>query len=166
MAAIQRWIVSVTATALLTGLCRLLMPQGSARRVGAMVCALLLFTAIVAPLGQVRLETLSDSVSAWAQQYEGYSGELEETNRQLERGLIEERCAAYLEDRARALGCPCAAAVECAGEEGVPVPVRVTFFGVLGPEQREQLSALAASELGVEQVAYSEQAPQAEEERS
>lgn len=157
MEVLQRWIVSVTATALLTGMCRLLMPQGSARRVGGMVCALLLFTAIVAPVRQVRLEEVGDSLSDWAQQYEGYSHDLEETNRALERSLIEEQCAAYLEDRAAEQGCICTVSVTCGEREGVPVPVRVSLSGALDSSQREQLSALAVSELGVEQVVFSEE---------
>ena len=62
MEAIQRWIVSVSAMALLTGLCRSLMLPGPARRVGGMVCALLLFTVLVAPVRQIRLERLGEEL--------------------------------------------------------------------------------------------------------
>ena len=155
MEAIQGWIVSVTAMSLLVGLCRALMPEGSARRVGGMVCALLLFVTVVAPLGQVRLERLGESLSDWAEQYQGYSGALEETDRSLTQSLIEEQCAAYLEDRARSLGCSCKAAVTCQERDGLSVPASVAFSGALTQAQREQLQALTAAELGLKEVSFS-----------
>lgn len=155
MEAIERWIVSVTALSLLVGICRGLTPEGSARRVGGMVSALLLFVAAVSPLRRLRLEHLGDAVSAWAERYEGYSSALEETDRALTRGLVEEQCAAYLERRAGELGCPCAVTVMCREQEGLSVPARARVTGTLRPEQRERLRALAASELGLEGDALS-----------
>ena len=150
MEAIQRWIVSVSAMALLTGLCRSLMLPGPARRVGGMVCALLLFTVLVAPVRQIRLERLGDALTDWAGQYAGYSSALEETDRSLERSLIAQEAAAYLEDRAKALGCSCSAKVECSEREGVSVPEAVTLTGSLNEEQREALRSAAVNELGLD----------------
>ena len=161
MAAIQRWIVSITAMALLTGLCRSLMLPGTARRVGGMVCALLLFTVIVAPVRKLRPEQLGEALSDWAGQYEGYSSALQETDRVLERDLIARQCGAYLEERARSLGCTCTAAVKCMEREGVSVPASVTISGTLSAEQREALRSAAVSDLGMEpsQVHFSEEKP-------
>lgn len=161
MAAIQRWIVSITAMALLTGLCRSLMLPGAARRVGGMVCALLLFTVIVAPVRKLLPEQLGEALSDWAGQYEGYSSALQETDRALERDLIARQCGAYLEERARSLGCACTAAVECGEREGVSVPAGVTISGTLSAEQREALLTSAVSDLGMEaaQVHFLEEKP-------
>ena len=158
MAAIQRWIVSVTAMALVTGLCRSLMPEGPPRRVGGLVCGLLLFTVLVAPVKRLRLDGLGDALTDWASQYEGYSSALEEADRSLERSLIEEQCGAYLEDKARALGCTCTAAVECEEREGLSVPAAVTISGELTREQREELRSVAVTELALEgeQVHFAE----------
>jgi stage III sporulation protein AF len=136
--------------ALVTGLCRSLMPEGASRRVGGLVCGLLLFTVLVAPVKGVRLEGLGDALTDWAGQYEGYSSAMEETDRSLERSLVEAQCGAYLEDRARELGCTCTAAVECEEREGLSVPAEVTFSGELTQEQRETLRSLAVTELALE----------------
>ena len=159
MEGIQRWIVSLTAMAMLTGIFRSLMPEGSARRVGGLVCALMLFLVLAAPVTRMRLDRLGQSLGDWAQQYEGYSGALEETDRALQRSLIEEQCQAYLEDRARALGSPCTAAVECRERDGVDVPGLVTFTGALSGEQRSALRSMVVSELGLEpeQIRFSEE---------
>lgn len=161
MAAIQRWIVSITAMALLTGMCRSLMLPGAARRVGGMVCSLLLFTVIVAPVRRLRPEQLGEALSDWAEQYEGYSSALQETDRTLAQDLIARQCGAYLEERAQALGCTCTAAVECGEREGVSVPATVTICGTLNAEQREALRTWAVSDLGMEpsQVHFAEEVP-------
>jgi stage III sporulation protein AF len=114
------------------------------------VCGLLLFTVLVAPVKRVRLEGLGDALTDWAGQYEGYSSALEETDRSLERSLVEAQCGAYLEDRARELGCTCTAAVECEEREGLSVPAEVTISGELTQEQREELRSLAVTELALE----------------
>lgn len=147
--------------ALLTGLCRSLMLPGTARRVGGMVCALLLFTVIVAPVRKLRPEQLGEALSDWAGQYEGYSSALQETDRVLERDLIARQCGAYLEERARTLGCTCTAAVKCMEPEGVSVPASVTISGTLSAEQREALRSAAVSDLGMEpsQVHFLEEKP-------
>jgi stage III sporulation protein AF len=137
--------------ALVTGLCRSLMPEGPPRRVGGLVCGLLLFTVLVAPVKRVRLDGLGDALTDWASQYEGYSSALEETDRSLERSLIEEQCGAYLEDKARALGCTCTAAVECEEREGLSVPAAVTISGELTREQQEALRSVAVTELALEE---------------
>jgi stage III sporulation protein AF len=134
------------------------MPEGPPRRVGGLVCGLLLFTVLVAPVKRVRLDGLGDALTDWASQYEGYSSALEETDRSLERSLIEEQCGAYLEDKARALGCTCTAAVECEEREGLSVPAAVTISGELTREQREELRSVAVTELALEgdQVHFAE----------
>lgn len=141
---------------LLTGLCRLLMPAGSVRRVGGMACALLLFVTAIAPLGQVRLERLGDSLSAWAERYQGYSSALEETDRSLQRALTEEQCAAYLARRAGSLGCTCTVTVHCRERDALSVPDQVCFSGTLTQEQQERLRELTCAELGVqsEQISF------------
>lgn len=151
METLRGWVVSVTAMALLSAICRGLMPEGPARRVGGMACALLLFLVIVTPAARLRVEDLPRKLGEAVKGYEVYSSDLEKADRSLTAELVARQCAAHLEQRAAERDCACTVVVFCGEREGVCVPERAEISGALTGEQQSTITELAVTELGLEE---------------
>ena len=76
--------------------------------------------------------------------------QLEETDEQLMADIIAEETAAYIEEKAAAMGVKCRALVICRqAEEGFPLPASVTVLGGLTEAQRRMLSGVIAADLAI-----------------
>ena len=122
MTIIRTWLLSVTVSAMVIAVAEALMPEGSVKKVGRLTGGLSLILGLVQPLVRLDYDDLYDLVSS------------------LPAGSI----------RQEELGATCGAAVKCRlGEDGIPVPERVTVSGALTGAQKEALSAYLEEELGL-----------------
>lgn len=154
MGAVGRWLTAVISVSLLCAMAGALMPQGAVKRVGRLVCGLVLLAAILSPLRELDV----DAGRQWLDGYLDSTGQwetaLKETvNRQM-KTIIEEECAAYIVDKAAQLGLRCTLRVECREtEEGLYLPVRAEVRGPLSDSGRTRLIRLIAEDLGVPEEA-------------
>ena len=154
MGAVGRWLTAVISVSLLCAMAGALMPQGAVKRVGRLVCGLVLLAAILSPLRELDV----DAGRQWLDGYLDSTGQwetaLKETvNRQMIT-IIEEECAAYIVDKAAQLGLRCTLRVECREtEEGLYLPVRAEVRGPLSDSGRTRLIRLIAEDLGVPEEA-------------
>lgn len=150
MGALRSWLLAVTAVSLLCAAADALMPPGAVKRVGRLVCGLVLMGAILSPVTELDLDMgqqwLEDCLSGLHSREE----ELEEAVNSQMKDIIERECAAYIVDKAAELGWTCAAQVECrASEDGVYLPCRARVAGALTEEGRARLTHMIAEDLGV-----------------
>ena len=149
MEGVQLWLRSVLAASLVCALADALTPKGGVKGVQRLVCGLVLAAAALSPLLQLDLE-------GGEQWLEDYFARLEEQKVQLKeetdmKAIIERSFGAYIVDKAAQLGLPpVQAQVECQeGEAGVYLPKTLQVRGNLSQEERERLSQVLESELGV-----------------
>ena len=83
MAGVGSWLLSITGASVLCALADGLMPAGPVRRVGRLVCGLVLLAVILAPLAQLDLE----GGQRWLEEY--HLG-LEDRTQELERQVDEQ----------------------------------------------------------------------------
>lgn len=150
MAAVREWLLSLVAAALLCALADALMPKGAVRRVGRLVCGLVLLAAILSPA--VRLDVAGGQ--RWLEDYlasvDRRTAELRETVDSQRKVIIEQEYAAYIVDKAAELGLSCSVRVTCRdGEEGLYLPERVEITGTFSDSARAGLARCIAEELGV-----------------
>lgn len=150
MEAVRGWLLTVISVSLLCAVASALMPPGAVRRVGKLVCGLVLLAAVLSPAGEVD----TDVGRRWLEDYFAGLGrrteELEETVDSQMKHIIEQECAAYIVDKAAQMGMECSARVECrAGEEGVYLPVRTEVSGSLTEEDRARLFQIVQEDLGI-----------------
>ena len=161
--AIGQWLTGITCAALIAALAERLTPAGPVRRIGRLTCGLVLLTVLLAPLLPLREDTLSGALAEYRLELEDYRRALEEENRTVMKSIIEEQCAAYIQDKADALGIPCTVEVQAEElEGGWPAPRHVTVDGQLTQEQRGALTALIEAEFAVpaeEQTYISQEEP-------
>lgn len=150
MELVRQWLLSVTCAALIAALADELMPKGAVKQVGKLVCALVLLCAVLRPVLSVQLPDAGQLLSEIRGEVEYSRNGLEQGSEQILKTLIERECDAYIVDKAAVLGAVCQVQVECKEDEaGVWLPYRATVAGHLNDGQRQELTALVRSELGI-----------------
>lgn len=150
MGAARGWLLAVISASLICALADALMPPGAVRRVGRLVCGLVLLGAILPPLTSL---DLSDG-RRWLEDYlaslEDREAELTQTVNSQMKIIIEQEYAAYIVDKATELGLTCELRVECGlSEEGLYLPARTEVSGPLTEGERALISRMIAENLGV-----------------
>ena len=130
MGALREWLTSLVAVSMLLSVAQTLVPEGSIRKISSFTGGLILLVVLLRPLLGADLSRLDlhleDYGRAIGQRQEelGAAGEAELT------GIIEERTAAYISDKADTLGLPVKVRVTAkSGKDGVPVPWQVELWG-------------------------------------
>lgn len=150
MGAVRGWLLAVIAVSLLCAVAEALMPSGAVKRVGRLVCGLVLVGAILSPAARLDV----DGGRRWLERYlfsvQAREAELEhEVNGQM-KIIIEQEYAAYIVDKAAELGWTCTARVTCErSEEGLYLPVRTEVTGLQTAGVPAQLVQSIAEDLGV-----------------
>lgn len=150
MVAVRSWLLAVIAAALLCAVADALMPPGAVKRVGRLVCGLVLIGAILSPLAALDLEGNQRWLEGYLVSVQTRETELEETVNSQIKVIIEQRYAAYIVDKAAELGLTCRARVECRlSEDGLYLPVRTEITGSMTADVQGKLIRLIQSDLGV-----------------
>lgn len=154
MGAVRGWLLTVIAASLLCALADALMPPGAVKRVGRLVCGLVLLAAILSPA--VRLDVAEGErwLAECFASMEPRRENLEETVNNQMKIIIEGEYAAYIVDKAAELGWTCTARVACErSEEGLYLPVRTEVTGPQTAGVPAQLVRSIAEDLGVPEEA-------------
>lgn len=150
MELLRNWLLGVTCAAMVMALAEALTPEGSIRRICRLAGGLMLVLAAVDPLLKLDEDALSRALTEYRVTAKDYGDALVEKNNVLYKTIIEENTAAYILDKAEALGISCRAEVMFAYDgDGNPYPRAVNIFGRMTEEQRERLSNLMETELGI-----------------
>lgn len=148
--AVRSWLLAVITVSLLCAVADALMPSGAVKRVGRLVCGLVLIGAILSPLAALDLE----GSRLWLEDYlisvQDREAELEETVNGQTKVIIEQKLSAYIVDKAAELGLTCRARVECSlSEDGLYLPVRTEVAGSMTADVQGRLIWIIESDLGV-----------------
>ncbi len=146
IAALRGWLTSVIYTAMVIAVAENMAPPGGMKKIVSMTGGLILLVMLVKPIGTIELEFLQLPYNSYVYSVEKRQDELEKDYLKELKGLIEQRTAAYISDKAKRLGLECRATVLCeVGEEGVPYPHRVTIQGTVSEELKQWIE----EELGI-----------------
>lgn len=150
MTAARGWLLAVIAASLLCAVAGALMPPGGVRRVGRLVCGLVLLCAVLSPLADLDIAGGQRWLEDYLASLDRQTDVLKETVNGQMKGIIEEEYAAYIVDKAAQLGLTCSVRVECGlSEEGLYLPVRARVSGALEESGRAQLAQIIRSDLGI-----------------
>ncbi len=150
MRLVRGWLLAVISVSLLCAAADALMPPGGVRRVGKLVCGLVLLAAVLSPLDALDLEAGQRWLEDYFASLDQRKAELGETVNDQMKGIIEGEYAAYIVDKAAELGLTCTARVECrASEEGLYLPIRAEVSGPLDDGGRARLAQIVETDLGI-----------------
>lgn len=145
MTELKNWLLGLTAAALAVSLAQALTPEGTVKKIGRLVGALVLLLAALHPLVSWEgvfpgpLELSETTVEEGRQEGE-----------QVMKTLIAQKAGAYIVDKGQSLGFRCKAEVGVALDgSGWPVPWETTIWGTWTQEQKKALSRAVEEELGI-----------------
>ena len=146
MGALREWLTSVVVVSVLLAVVQTLIPEGTVRKIGAFTGGLILLVTLLQPLLGVDFEDLEPRLEQSRETVEQRQQELEQAGERELAKLIERQTAAYIWDKADALGLDLSAEVRVErGPDGIPLPVSATLTGTYS----EALSAYLERELGI-----------------
>ena len=145
---LKSWILGITAAALAAALAQSLTPEGTVKKVGKLVCGLVLLLAVLRPV--VRLDPAALSPD-WAALGALTQTEAEESGEEALKILIAKKTGAYIVDKGQSLGCRVTRAAVTVAEDpsGWPVPWSVELTGSWTGEGRQALERAVAEELNI-----------------
>ena len=146
MGALREWLASLVAVSMLLSVARTLVPEGSIRKISSFTGGLILLVVLLRPLLGADLSRLDLHLEDYERAIGQRQEELASAGEAELAGIIEERTAAYISDKADTLGLAVKVQVETkpAGD-GVPVPWRAELWGPRSPA----LATYMEEELGI-----------------
>ncbi len=152
MEAIGAYLLGVTAAALL---CAVVSKLGAGHLTGSVMkvlCGLFMALAVVAPWAELQLKLPSDVLSDFQILGEDLAAQGEKTARDTMAAIITEQTAAYILDKAGALGLELDVEVMISDDE-IPVPLGVTLRGAVSPYHKGVLEDHIQNNLGIDKEA-------------
>ena len=146
MGALREWLTSLVAVSMLLSVAQTLVPEGSIRKITSFTGGLILLVVLLRPLLGADLSRLDLHLEDYERAIGQRQEELASAGEAELAGIIEERTAAYISDKADTLGLAVKVQVETklAGD-GVPVPWRAEIWGPRSPA----LATYMEEELGI-----------------
>ena len=144
--ALREWLTSIVVVTLLLSVAQTLVPEGSIRRVVSFVGGLILLAVLLRPVLGTDLERLRLDLDGYERELQNAREELSSAGDTEVAERIAERTAAYISDKADALGLEVTVRVEAAaGPDGVTLPEKAELTGAYSQE----LADFMARELGI-----------------
>lgn len=140
--------MSVAASSILSALALALCPDGRVKNILRLVCGIVCALALVSPLRSLDITGLSAAMAAYGQRAQIIAENAEEEKKMLERTYIEERCAAYISDKAAAMGVA-AGNVTVLARWDEQALVWYPYEAALDCGRNEELSRALEAELGI-----------------
>ena len=144
--AVRSWLTSIVSVTLILTVVQTLVPEGTLKKITGFTGGLLLLAALLQPVLRADLEGLELDLSAYGGAIEARQAELDAAGKEELAAIIAGRTAAYISDKADALGLEVSVRVETEpGEEGTPLPVSAELEGPYS----QDLADWIAGELGI-----------------
>lgn len=143
--AVRSWLTSIAAVTLMLTVVQTLVPEGTLRKITGFTGGLLLLAALLQPVLKTDLARLRLDFSDYSAAIEERTEALDAAGKEELAAIIAGRTAAYISDKADALGLAVAARVETEPVEGIPVPVSAELTGPYS----QDLADWIAGELGI-----------------
>lgn len=145
MEAVREWITSIVMVTMLLSAAQTLVPEGTIRKMFSFGGGLVLMMILLQPILRMDAGDLTFQPESYGERVEVRREELEEQVREEWKTIIEEETAAYISDKADALGLDISAEVLAdTGRDGLPV-----LTAELAGEPSEILAEYLAVELGI-----------------
>ena len=127
MSVFRTWLFGIVAAAMVLSILYALIPKGALLTIAKCTGGLVMLLVVLRPLLTLDMDSLRWQYEAWEgaiqQQTEAYT----DANRQEMAAIIQQDTAAYISEKAAALGLACHPEVTCALRDGVPFPAEVTM---------------------------------------
>ncbi len=147
----SEWVRAIAGAALICAAATALTPKGKVKNVLKLVCGIILIIAMINPLVNQDLPTMSMDISDYRKQADEIIGSAEEKQNNLNRTIIEDELEAYILDKAQSLNISLKSVEVSAkwGDEGYWYPYEVKLNADISQMEQNLISNSIEAELGV-----------------
>lgn len=144
-------IRELCAVSLLCGAALSILPEGGVKRVAEILCTASLILAVISPIKEIDMDAYALESARLHELETSLAQQGQEAGERINRLVIEQEYEAYIMDKARELGVnDLTADVEVQWSmEGFWMPYGVKLISNCGDSERERLSQLLVSDLGI-----------------
>lgn len=146
---IRNWLLSITGASMLLAVAEHIVQEGINRRIVRLAGGLILALLALNPILRLDEEMLGEAVTRFEAEVQMGSEELDLKKDFLYESIIEDKTEAYILDKAKELGLNCQVSVFAAWDGEVPVPHSVKIRGIWTQQQKDELSQMMETELGI-----------------
>lgn len=149
MSVLTEWLRALVGAAVFCALALALCPEGRPKRVLRAACGVVMAAALLSPVVELDMQALPEAIARYGEAARTVADGAEEEADRLNRTIIERECAAYILDKADALGLSASEASVTArwSEEGFWYPWECRVSCAEGG--RAALSRAIEAELGI-----------------
>lgn len=144
----KAWLMGVTAASVISMVALALCPPGRVRGVTRLACGIVCAMALAAPFLRLDVTELSRAMAGYEQAARKITENEEEDRKLMERTYIEDRCEAYISDKAAVLGVYPVSVSVLARWDG-DVLAWYPYEASLGCGKHQALSRIIESDLGI-----------------
>ncbi len=152
MGAIRNWVLGLCVGGLICGIVQAITPKNGSGNAVRLACGFMTVALLIGPLREFDFEEYAGGLGELRAEGGEYAGEAIAGGEEHLRAVIEERCEAYILDKAAELGIADAeAAVSAEQRDGdtYPYPYSAELGGEAEVEQKKRLSSFIEGELGI-----------------
>ena len=146
---LRQWVLGLTGASILSAVALSLTQKGRVRAVTQVTCGALLTICLISPVMEFDFTSYAQSLLRYRAGREDSAALLRDTNDALSKVIIEERCGAYILDKAQVMGLSVSAASVTVkrGDGDYYYPAAAQITG--GEKADDRLLALIEAELGI-----------------
>lgn len=149
MEGVRQYLIGITAAALVCGIAVRLVHKGLVGAVVKLMAGVFMALAVAAPLVNIKLDDLTKMTLDIHADAEALTAEGENSAREAIAQIISGETAAYILDKAEALGASVTVTVYVSSD-AYPVPTHVRLEGSVSPYARLELNEYISANLGIE----------------
>lgn len=148
---LHSWVISVISTAAFCAVAINITPKGRVLSVVKLLCGLVMIFAIVSPFANINFNKYSESMAKYKGRAKELTQNADDYEDKLNRTFIEDKCAAYILDKAESYGIHISSvSVEAEWSvDGYWYPVSPDICSDCSDEVRSRLASWLESELGI-----------------
>ncbi len=149
--ALRSWVVGIAGAAMVTAIAMTVTPEGRVKKVVSLVCGLMTVVALIKPVVGFDYGGFSEYLARYKSDAAAFSSDIGDTNENLTRRIIEERCEAYILDKGKSLGLEeLKASVQLTWSvDGYWYPCSALLCTNADEDKRQKLSQSIEAELGI-----------------
>lgn len=148
---LREWILCLAGTAIICTIAQALAPEGAPKRAVRLVCGFAAMLALLSLVRDFEYPDFSEYLEEYRASAEKITEEASQNASKSTRFIIEEKCAAYILDKADSMGADAETVSVTASwsEDGYWYPVSARICGSFTENEKRTLSGMIEAELGI-----------------
>ena len=147
---LHNWLYAAAGSAIVCSIAVSLTPEGRQRKITAFVCGLVILIAIISPFSSFDVAAYGDALAKYETMADSTAADAGKINERLSRTFIENRCEAYILDKAVSSGAKVKASVTARWDtQGFWYPYEVKLYSVSGAGAQNELTDVIEAGLGI-----------------